>query len=290
MLPQSVLDLIAAAFPGQPIGDIAPTFGGFSHRSAALTIGELRCVVKAADTAPKRADLRHESRILALLRGSGLPIPTMLALAENQRWTAEVLGLVSGTHGLRLLADAPTQLPTVYGELGRLLARVHHLAPAPAPADLVVSERATHVLQVLPTLDLDAPLRAALLASLEHPAWRPDAPVLIHGDAGLHNLLWDAGIAALLDWEWAGWGAPLQDLAWVYWTIRWRNLDRRLWPLFLAGYAPGRPATSVGPHTALRALALGQIASMLVRAQNDAGAWQEWLRRARWTLALDFSE
>jgi aminoglycoside phosphotransferase (APT) family kinase protein len=113
---------------------------------------------------------------------------------------------------------------------------------------------------------------------------------LVHGDAGLHNLLWDGRIAALLDWEWAGCGSPLLDLAWLHWTMRWRDLPVALWQTMLARYGDG-PALACGSSpAALRALALGQIAGILARVQGQPGAWGEWLRRLRWTLALEFPQ
>jgi aminoglycoside phosphotransferase (APT) family kinase protein len=288
VLPQPVLDLLAGACAGAPIADIAPTSGGFSHRSAAATIGGQRCIVKAAEAAPKRADLRREARILALLPGSGLPTPRLRALVEDHAWTVEVLGFVGGAQGLQLLSDRTMPLAQVYGALGRLLADVHSAPLAVPDTELLVAGRAAQALRQLPNLGLGAELHAALAESLEHPAWRPAAPALVHGDAGLHNLLWDGGIAALLDWEWAGWGNPLLDLAWVYWTMRWRSLPGQLWPAFLAGYRAGRPAADPHAPGALRALALGQIAGILARVQADTGAREEWVRRARWTLGLDF--
>jgi aminoglycoside phosphotransferase (APT) family kinase protein len=283
MLPQPALDLLTSAV-GAP-GELAPAFGGFSHHSALATIGGRRCVVKAAEAAPKRADLRHEARVLALLRGSGLPAPALIALAEDAVWTVEVLGFVPGANGLHMLASAPAELERVYGALGRALAAVHNIPLAPPAQELLLAERASRLHAALADLPLDAELRVALAAGLEHPAWRSPDVRLVHGDAGIHNLLWDGRITALLDWEWAGWGDPLIDLAWVWWTMRWRDVPSRLWPVFLAGYA----APAAKPTT-LRALALGQIAGILVRVHGQAGAWDEWLRRARWTLELDIGQ
>jgi aminoglycoside phosphotransferase (APT) family kinase protein len=145
-------------------------------------------------------------------------------------------------------------------------------------------------LAALPDLALDAGLREELAASLVHSAWRPAAPRLVHGDAGLHNLLWDGRITALLDWEWAGCGPPLLDLAWVYWTMRWRSLPGQLWHTFLRAYGPGPALAAVDIPGALRALALGQVAGILARSTGEPAAWAEWLRRVHWTLALDFPE
>jgi aminoglycoside phosphotransferase (APT) family kinase protein len=334
-LPQPALDLLSAAFPAEPLAEVAPTLSGFSHHSAVVSLGGRRAVVKAAHSPPKRADLRREARALALLRDSGLPVAPLLALLEDEDWTVELVGFVAGTPGLRMLADTPGELPAVYGALGRLLAAVHDTPLGAPPPDLLMADRADATLRALPSLGLDAGLRAELAAALAHPAWRPAAPALVHGDAGLHNVLWDAGVTALLDWEWAGWGDPSLDITWVYWTIRWRDLPIGLWQAFLSGYdrgcaerpgdgppaKPYRPPLSLwrdqaddgrltvddsaGMHIvyrqssivkmtallhahAMRGLAVGQIAGILVRAQGDAGAWAEWLRRARWTLALDF--
>jgi hypothetical protein len=41
--------------------------------------------------------------------------------------------------------------------------------------------------------------------------------------------------------------------------------------------------------SALRALALGQIAGILAQVSGQPGVWEEWVRRARWTLQLTFS-
>ncbi|WP_331742339.1 phosphotransferase [Kitasatospora sp. NBC_00039] len=47
--------------------------------------------------------------------------------------------------------------------------------------------------------------------------------VLVHGDFGPNNLLLDPGtfkVNAVLDWEFAHLGAPVEDLAWCEWIMR----------------------------------------------------------------------
>jgi aminoglycoside phosphotransferase len=54
----------------------------------------------------------------------------------------------------------------------------------------------------------------------------PDAPagtVLVHGDFGPNNILFNPDTfeaTAVLDWEWAHPGDPLDDLAWCEWIVR----------------------------------------------------------------------
>jgi thiamine kinase-like enzyme len=53
---------------------------------------------------------------------------------------------------------------------------------------------------------------------------RPQAgQVLVHGDYGPNNLLFNPvtlEVQAILDWEWAHAGDPLEDLAWCEWIVR----------------------------------------------------------------------
>jgi aminoglycoside phosphotransferase (APT) family kinase protein len=288
MLPAEVLNLLQAAFPGQPIGDCSPTSGGFSNLTAIVTIGGERCVVKAAAAPLKRDDVRREAGVLRLLQYSDLPIPMLLATVEDPAWTIVVTRFVAGEHGLAVLERAPEQVGPLYHALGQLLASIHRVSLAQAERAPLLAERADHALAILPALDLERDLAAALLAALQHPVWRTRPAGLAHGDAGLHNLLWDGRIAALLDWEWAGWGTPLLDLAWLYWTIQWRRLPPSIWHAFLAGYGASAGLAHGAAPDDLRALALGQIASILARVHGQPGAWAEWRRRLRWTLGLDF--
>ena len=50
-----------------------------------------------------------------------------------------------------------------------------------------------------------------------------NGPVLVHGDFGPQNLLFSEArneVVGILDWEWAHFGNPVEDLAWVEWIIR----------------------------------------------------------------------
>lgn len=283
-LPADLLLLLRQALPGQELADIGPTSGGSSHRTAALSIGGRRCVVKAASNGPQRADVRRESLVLSLLGSSRLPTPPLLTLAEDDHWTAAVLGFLPGTNGLRFYSERVEELPAIAARLGALLAQVHRtpLLP-PDDTDLLLEPRFDAVRAALGGLHLEAGLHQAFAAALSHTAWSA-APCLVHGDAGIHNVLWN-GQVALLDWEWAGWGPPLLDLAWFAWTLRWRSAPPQLWQALLAAYGEGPAAAGAADEGALRALALSQIASILVRVR-DLPVFAEWQRRAEWTVAL----
>lgn len=151
-----------------------------------------------------------------------------------------------------------------------------------------LAARADDTLAQLVSLPLPAPLRAELAASLRHPLWRAGPAGMLYGDAGQHNLLWHRMRPALSDWEWAAWGTPLFDIAWVYWALRWRGAPDGMWEAFAARYREGNPSVPGAGGAALRALALGQAAGILVRVAGQEAAYAEWQRRAEWSAALPF--
>ncbi len=131
------------------------------------------------------------------------------------------------------LAAAREKLPD---ELAAVLAKIHSLTPAAFP-DLLDSK------------PIEDPARAAIAAQYEildrapepHPAlelalrWASDhiprhrrEVTLVHGDFRTGNfMVTPEGLSGVLDWEFARWGDPLEDVAWL--CVRdWRfgQLDR----------------------------------------------------------------
>jgi tRNA A-37 threonylcarbamoyl transferase component Bud32 len=56
-----------------------------------------------------------------------------------------------------------------------------------------------------------------------HGAAAPDGSVVVHGDYGPQNLLFDPvshDVVAVLDWEFSHRGAAVEDLAWAEWIVR----------------------------------------------------------------------
>ncbi|NCC31417.1 MAG: hypothetical protein EOM24_05240, partial [Chloroflexia bacterium] len=244
MLPTAIATRLEAHFAGQAITSIRPTFGGFSNLSLALCIGTTPCVLKAAEHPDKRHDLRHEATILRLLAGRRLGAPTYLALLDDDAWSILVMRRRPGLPGLRFVGRPAADLIPIYRALGHKLARLHQHTPTdsqiPSTEQRTIHVEIGNLGSQLAELPLPDTLARSLSAAIAHPVWKPTAPRLIHGDAGLHNLLWGARGLSLLDWEWAGWADPRLDLAWVDWTIRFRQLPRVLWEVFLERYSMTR--------------------------------------------------
>lgn len=80
-------------------------------------------------------------------------------------------------------------------------------------------------------------------------------PGLVHGDYGPQNLLLEVAaweVSAVLDWEFAHEGHPVEDLAWAEWIVRMHHSDAvgALFALFV-GYG-SRPPWKLRHDTMLR--------------------------------------
>jgi hypothetical protein len=115
--------------------------------------------------------------------------------------------------------------------------------------------------------------------------------VLTHGDYGVHNLLCEAEALHVLDWEWAEWGNPLNDVAWVCWftKLHYPGQAEALNTAFIEGYlSAGRLPFS--PQQ-LKASSVYKVWNVLYRLRIAPKEVQrEWVRRLEWTLYEDFAD
>lgn len=155
------------------------------HSYTNRTLGDGATVVKRYQRPGARGRAECERGMLLALAGR-IPAPPVLG-SEDECLT---MGFVAGTHGQELLEAGHGR--GVLAACGRMLRRIHHVGK-------------------------DAGQDAAL------PCHVDAGQVLVHGDYGPQNVLLDPAtlrITAVLDWEWAHPGRPVEDLAWCEWIIR----------------------------------------------------------------------
>lgn len=161
--------------------------------------------------------MASQVQLLGLARQQGVPVPEVLASGGEPGSGFVVLEWLPGEAVVRrimrdeTLASVRTALAA---EAGRALAAIHRIdvdrAPKLPSADPVESMRG-----LLDMLGEPHPAFEIGLAWLE--AHRPDprSPVVTHGDFRMGNLLVSPdGLAAVLDWELAHVGSPIEDLGW----------------------------------------------------------------------------
>lgn len=102
-----------------------------------------------------------------------------------------------------------------------------------------------------------------------------------HGDYGPQNMLFDPGtfaVTAVLDWEWAHDGDPVEDLAWCEWIVRTHHPSTvDALPELFAGYG-ARP-----PFAERRAAALAKCRQMAARPGADPVWKARTAATAAWT-------
>ena len=124
----------------------------------------------------------REAAVLSALAGR-LPVPEVIDIGSGRLQ----LTLMDGVPGQDLI-DAGQAEP-VLRACGRMLRRLQAIGPA--------------------------------LAHVE--GHGPPPAVLVHGDYGPNNVVLDPAarqITAIVDWEWAHAGHPVEDLAWCEWIVR----------------------------------------------------------------------
>ena len=184
-------------------------------------------------------DPRLESDLLALMADAGVPVPAViypLAPADGLG-DGYMMELVEGeTIARRILAD-PRLAPgreVMAEQCGRALALIHSVDPTrvpglPAPADAshLVEQRARRWHALLDSAREPQPALEVAVRWLEDHQPSPRELSVVHGDFRLGNLLVGPdGLRAVLDWELASLGDPMEDLGWLCTRAwRWGNDD-----------------------------------------------------------------
>lgn len=173
----------------------------------------------------------HEAKLVGLALAAGVSVPSVLAFSDQDNAVGgsvliaeRVEGATIPRHILRLVADDSHASERLTEQCGTALAKLHSIPvetiPTSVPRVVDPSPCAAYVPTLSMALDhLDYPhptLRFAI-------AWldrnRPAvaaAPALVHGDFRNGNIVVDpGGLVAVLDWELAHIGDPMEDLAYL---------------------------------------------------------------------------
>jgi aminoglycoside phosphotransferase (APT) family kinase protein len=168
----------------------------------------------------------HEFALLNVVHAAGVPVPEPLWLALEPGVIGRpfyIARFVPGTAAAYRLVRDPSLGDALAERLGEVLARIHAIPPGhPGLAFLEMPRRS-------PAQDGVARIRAFLdRHPVPHPAlewvlrWlelnEPACPALTlaHRDFRTGNYLVEQGeLRAVLDWEFAGWSDPNEDIGWL---------------------------------------------------------------------------
>jgi aminoglycoside phosphotransferase (APT) family kinase protein len=168
-------------------------------------------------------DLGQEFLLLQYLQRADLAVPAPVLSCADRAVIGAAFHLTAFVAGsadpAALVGSGPHE--ALAERLGRELGRLHRIRPplplaflgAP-PADVAVARLADYRAR-LDAMGESRPVAEWAMRRLARPAPKSLPPVLSHGDFRTGNFLVAAGrLAAVLDWEFAGWGDPDEDLGW----------------------------------------------------------------------------
>lgn len=225
---EAVARALAESIDGAVEGvQIAPLHGGACQElfkiDARVNGAPKRFVLRsdAKSSLPGSLDRRAEHEIITRARCAGVRTPAAFGLAQGlvrEGAYSYFLDWVDGeTIGAKVLRDpalasARESLPRA---LAHELARIHSVpydgASMDAAVEAIAAQRAA--------LDRTPSPRPALeyvLSWLDAHRPPPGELTLVHGDFRTGNFsVRPDGLAAIFDWEFAHWGCPLEDLAWL---------------------------------------------------------------------------
>jgi len=183
----------------------------------------LRCdAASAVATSHSRAD---EFALLKAAHDAGVIVPMPCILCDDERvlgrrfFLMHRVGGIAAGHKLARLTD----ISGLAGELGENLAHIHSLKPPHEdlaflgePPDNPSTAAIAMYRGYLDELDVAHPVIEWGLRWLETNAPAPSDVVLCHRDYRTGNYMVEDGhLSAVLDWEFAGWSDPLEDIGWL---------------------------------------------------------------------------
>ncbi len=185
----------------------------------------LRRAPKGYGAAPSRAaGLDAEATLMQLAYDAGLPSPRVLRVLapEDELGRGFIMLRVEGeTIARKILRDAQfaDARPKLARQLGRIAAGIHDLPRTRLPAlrQVSASQEIDELERDYRSLDWPKSVFELALRWLrEHDPGSPQEVTLVHGDFRHGNLIIGPdGVRAVLDWELAHLGDPMEDLGWI---------------------------------------------------------------------------
>jgi len=232
-----------------PGGAIQENWGLDAEFADGRLAGAQRLVLRtdAPTGIPSSLGRIEEFAVLKAAFAAGVTVPEPLWACPDPSVLGKpffVMRRVAGTAQGRHITTDPTlepDLPALAARLGRELARIQTVRPPhPDLAFLPSIGAVQHIASFRAYLDrhpMPRPVLEWAARWLETHLPEPAAPVLCHRDFRTGNYMLDgAELTGILDWEFAGWGDPDEDIGW-FCCKGWRfaRLDREAGGIALRG-------------------------------------------------------
>lgn len=214
-----------------------------------------------------------EPRVLSAAHHAGVPVAELVVDGAERTELQAPFMIVRAVEGetiaRKILRDEKfdTARKVLTSQLGIAAAQLHQIDASSVPG-LVADDQIKRYQTVLRDLGEPHPVFEATFRWLEMNRPETTSACLVHGDYRLGNIMVNAhGLAAILDWELAHIGDPMEDLGWL--CVRaWR-------------FGGAFPAAGLGSYDEL----FDSYASVTgVRPDPDVVRWWEILGTLKWGI------
>jgi aminoglycoside phosphotransferase (APT) family kinase protein len=253
-------------------GALQENWGLDARFSGGALDGEQRLVLRTSAATGIAASLtrRQEFAVQQAVFAAGVTVPEPLFASEDPAILGKPFFIMRRALGIaapdRITGDRALDpaFPAIAERLGRELALIHTIRPPQSGLAFLAPYQkvgpAQQISRFRAYLDRHSTPRPVLewgMRWLETHMLPPATPVLCHHDFRTGNYMLDgAALTAILDWEFAGWGDPHEDVGW-FCCKSWRfaRLDREAGGIadrapFYRGYESAS-GTSIDPQRVL---------------------------------------
>lgn len=178
-----------------------------------------------------RRTVANEIRVIRAMEAAGLPVPSVLWQDTEGEWLERPFSIarrLPGTADASALGGGST-IDAILDQYVQILSRLHALSPAEAgvsflgtpTAETAALEQVAQFEHNFETQRLEAfPATTYMIRWLKKHAPSAGRVSVVHGDYRLGNFLYEGDrIVAILDWEQVHIGDPLEEIAFMYWSL-----------------------------------------------------------------------
>ncbi len=210
--------MLSELLGGVEINGLRRLSGGASRETWRFEADDRPLVLQRQRSGDAR-DMLLEAAVVRAAAAGGAPVPMLIeARRRDDGMSFMVLEAIEGETIARKIQrddEFAVARERLVADLGAALARIHQIDPDAVPG-LVETDQLTYYTDVLHTIGQPHPVLELVRNWLidHHPEIRTSR--IVHGDFRLGNVIVGPdGLRAVIDWELAHLGDPMEDLGWL---------------------------------------------------------------------------